>query len=78
MRDVLCDCAPLVHAHIGPLKDLDEAAAWAALLGDPPYNRDDARLMVDRCGDVCARAWSQVHERTRESIREWLRVALPR
>eukprot|EP00959_Pyramimonas_sp_CCMP1952_P294037 6150025-Pyramimonas_sp.AAC.1 len=61
-----------------PLQDTDEATAWATLLGDPPCNRDDARLMVDRCGDICARAWSQVHAHTRKSIREWWRAVVPR
>eukprot|EP00959_Pyramimonas_sp_CCMP1952_P036497 763943-Pyramimonas_sp.AAC.1 len=78
MRDVLRECAPLVHARIGPLQGTDEAKAWTTLLEDPPYNRDDARLMVDRCGDICARAWSQVRAHARDSIREWLRAALPR
>eukprot|EP00959_Pyramimonas_sp_CCMP1952_P376511 7886385-Pyramimonas_sp.AAC.1 len=63
---------------LAPLQDADEATAWTTLLEDLPYNRDDARLMVDRCGGICARARSQVHARARKSIREWLRAALPR
>eukprot|EP00959_Pyramimonas_sp_CCMP1952_P229504 4798471-Pyramimonas_sp.AAC.1 len=68
----------MVGSHIGPLKDLEEAKAWGTLLGDPPYNREDARLMVDRGADITARAWAQVYEHTRKSIRAWLQQALPR
>eukprot|EP00959_Pyramimonas_sp_CCMP1952_P104471 2183600-Pyramimonas_sp.AAC.1 len=67
----------MVGSHIGPLKDLNEAKAWEAL-GGPPYNREDARLVVDRGADITARARAQVYEHTRKSIRTWLQQALPR